>query len=174
MDNEKGKLEVDILEEEKLKNWFFRERLVVDFLGSEQGRSSFGSNGNFPAFEFWKIPHRRYSFLWDAEQFVYYFDLEQGNSEVHLSIDPTGNILQWSDLSGRWRLIYKVCKVYEVRRIRWLYKLYRLYNSEFNWNKGPLYACVCVCVYVCKKCISRIYRVKYHKECMNRFHLIRR
>ena len=25
----------------------------------------------------------------------------------------------------------------------------------------PLYACVCVCVYVCKKCISRIYRVKY-------------
>ena len=24
----------------------------------------------------------------------YYFDLEQGNSEVHLSIDPTGNILQ--------------------------------------------------------------------------------
>ena len=38
----------------------------------------------------------------------------------------------------------------------------------------PLYACVCVCVYVCKKCISRIYRVKYHKECMNRFHLIRR
>ena len=37
----------------------------------------------------------------------------------------------------------------------------------------PLYACVCVCVYVCKKCISRIYRVKYHKECMNRFHLIR-
>ena len=33
----------------------------------------------------------------------------------------------------------------------------------------PLYACVCVCVYVCKKCISRIYRVKYHKECMNRF-----
>ena len=31
----------------------------------------------------------------------------------------------------------------------------------------PLYACVCVCVYVCKKCISRIYRVKYHKECMN-------
>ena len=38
----------------------------------------------------------------------------------------------------------------------------------------PLYAWVCVCVYVCKKCISRIYRVKYHKECMNRFHLIRR
>lgn len=50
----------------------------------------------------------------------------------------------------------------------------RLYNSEFNGIRVPLYACVCVCVYVCKKCISRIYRVKYHKECMNRFHLIRR
>lgn len=41
-----------------------------------------------------EIPHRRYSFYETPNNSYYYFDLEQGNSEVHLSIDPTGNILQ--------------------------------------------------------------------------------
>ena len=85
MDNEKGKLEVDILDGGKAKELIFQgnEAEVPSVVMETFRHSNFGKY-RIDDIHFYETPNNSY----------YYFDLEQGNSEVHLSIDPTGNILQ--------------------------------------------------------------------------------
>ena len=95
MDNEKGKLEVDILDGGKAKELIFQgndwlstswevSKAEVPSVVMETFRHSNFGKYRIDDIHFYETPNNSY----------YYFDLEQGNSEVHLSIDPTGNILQ--------------------------------------------------------------------------------
>ena len=95
MDNEKGKLVVDILDGGKAKELIFQgndwlstswevSKAEVPSVVMETFRHSNFGKYRIDDIHFYETPNNSY----------YYFDLEQGNSEVHLSIDPTGNILQ--------------------------------------------------------------------------------
>ena len=95
MDNEKGKLEVNILDGGKAKELIFQgndwlstswevSKAEVPSVVMETFRHSNFGKYRIDDIHFYETPNNSY----------YYFDLEQGNSEVHLSIDPTGNILQ--------------------------------------------------------------------------------
>ena len=91
----KEKLEVDILDGGKAKELIFQgndwlstswevSKAEVPSVVMETFRHSNFGKYRIDDIHFYETPNNSY----------YYFDLEQGNSEVHLSIDPTGNILQ--------------------------------------------------------------------------------
>lgn len=95
MDNEEGKLEVDILDGGKAKKLLFQGKNWLS-TSWEVNKSEVPSAvmETFRHSDFGKYRIDEIHFYETPDTSYYHFDLELGNSEVHLSIGPNGNMLQ--------------------------------------------------------------------------------